>query len=95
LTTSIEKALKEHKKDPSLCKKKVFIIVPDSCQCHASLSDEDPRITRLETIHPVYVSLAGTRRPYHFDMYTFNENGEVSMEFIQKLIHKKKTLILL
>ncbi|XP_048746643.2 stimulator of interferon genes protein-like isoform X2 [Ostrea edulis] len=76
LTESIENVLIKHNRDPSLCKKKVYIIVPDSCECHASLHDADPRITKLETIHPVYVSLAGTKRPYHFDMYTFEENGK-------------------
>ncbi|XP_061171897.1 uncharacterized protein LOC133181398 [Saccostrea echinata] len=77
LTETIEKTLAKFNKSPSLCKKKVYIIVPTSCECHASLEEADPRIELVETIHPVYVNLAGNiRRKYSFDMYTFKDNGK-------------------
>ncbi|XP_062571123.1 uncharacterized protein LOC134233144 [Saccostrea cucullata] len=77
LTETIEKTLTNRNKSTTLCKKKVYIIVPSSCECHKSLEEADRRIHLVETIHPVYVNLAGNiQRKYNFDMYKFEENGK-------------------
>ncbi|XP_062615513.1 stimulator of interferon genes protein-like, partial [Saccostrea cucullata] len=75
---TIAKTFAKYNKSTPVCKKKVYIIVPSSCECHASLEEADPRIHLVETIPRKYVNLAGTiKRPYSFDMYKFEENGEI------------------
>lgn len=83
----IEETLEKHNKNPTSCRKKLYLIVPKSCECNQTLTDKEPRIQLLDTTPPAFVEKDG--RKYTFDMYQFENNGRVS----RILFDKKDTLL--
>lgn len=69
----IAETLQKHNKRPTSCRKKLYLIVPKSCECNQTLTDKEPRIKLLDTTPPAYVDKSG--RKYTFDMYQFENNG--------------------
>lgn len=85
----IAETLQKHNKRPTSCRKKLYLIVPKSCECNQTLTVKEPRIQLLDTTPPAYVDKSG--RKYTFDMYQFENNGRVS----RSLFDKKDTLLFL
>lgn len=83
----IEETLQKHNKSPTSCRKKLYLIVPKSCECNQTLTDKEPRIRLLDTTPPAFVEKDG--RKYTFDMYQFENNGRVS----RILFNKKDSLL--
>lgn len=81
LGDSITRALEKHNKRSSIYKKKVYILVPFSCDCKAKVSDADSSILYLDFIHPIYVNHSGNSRKYSIDMYTILDEDKVSTSF--------------
>lgn len=69
----VEETLQKHNKSPTSCRKKLYLIVPKSCECNQTLTDKEPRIRLLDTTPPAFVEKDG--RKYTFDMYQFENNG--------------------
>lgn len=73
LEHAIAETLQKHNKRPTSCRKKLYLIVPKSCECNQTLTVKEPRIQLLATTPPAYVDKSG--RKYTFDMYQFKNNG--------------------
>lgn len=73
LEHAIAETLQKHNKRPTSCRKKLYLIVPKSCECNQTLTVKEPRIQLLDTTPPAYVDKSG--RKYTFDMYQFENNG--------------------
>lgn len=69
----IEETLEKHKKNPTSCRKKLYLIVPKSCEYNQTLTDKESRIRLLDTTPPAFVEKDG--REYVFNMYQFENNG--------------------
>lgn len=76
LGDSISIALEKHNRSSSIHREKVYILVPFSCDCKEKLSEGNPSVSYLDTIHPIYVDHSGNSRKYSFDMYTFSDKDE-------------------
>ncbi|KAJ8310192.1 hypothetical protein KUTeg_012057 [Tegillarca granosa] len=73
-----EKGIREHK-----CPKKLYILVPNSCNCPPSLEKADNRISKFHTYDAKYRNQTGTiNRKYNFDIYKIEDANQKVYYFI-------------
>ena len=79
LTEVITETLEDLNQPNDSCPKKLFLIIPKSCDIRKSVADKDDKIKEVKTMHATHYGTS--KRSYTFDMYKLRYEGKVLLSF--------------